>query len=90
MGTIFVRNLLMVTNKEYLKKGPPFYICKIEVLRTIPNLWSKSSLPTIGPRSAETKLKNLITDFAKANTKQDGIPKLESVNSILAHASVFI
>ena len=86
----YVQNLLMVTKKEYLKMRPPFYICKTEVLRTIPNLWRKSSLSTIGQRSVETKLKNLITDYAKANTKQDGIPKLELVNSIFAHASVFI
>ena len=31
-----------------------------------------------------------MTDCAKANSKQDGIPKLELVNSIFAHASVFI
>ena len=83
----YVQNLLMVTKKEYLKKRPPFYNCKTEVLRTIPNLWRKSSLSTIGQRSIETKLK---TDYAKANTKQDGIPKLELVNSIFAHASVVI
>ena len=47
-------------------------------------------MPTIHQRSVETKLKNLITDYAKANTKQDGIPTLELVNSIFAHASVFI
>ena len=86
----YVQILLMVTKKEYLKKRPPFYICKIKVSRTIQNLWSKSSLQTIGQRSVETKLKNLITDYAKANTKQDGIPKLELVNSTFAHASVFI
>ena len=86
----YVQNLPMVTKKEYLKKRPPFYICKTEVLRTIPNLWRKSSLSRIGQRSVETKLKNLITDYAKANTKQNGIPKLELVNSIFAHASVFI
>ena len=86
----YVQNFLMVTKKEYLKKSPPLYICKTEVLRTIPNLWSKSSLPTIGQRSVETNLRNLITDYAKANTKQDGIPKLELGNSIFAHASVFI
>ena len=80
----------MVTKKEYLKKRLPFYLCKIEVLRTIQNSWSKSSLPTIDQRSVETKLKNLITDYAKTNTKQDGMPKLELVNSIFAHASVFI
>ena len=86
----YVLNFLMVTKKEYLKKRPPFYICKIEVSRTIHNLWSKNSLPIIGQRFVETKLKNLITDYAKANTKQDGIRKLELVNSIFAHASVFI
>ena len=86
----YVQNLLMVTKKEYLKKRQPFYICKIKVSRTIQNLWSKSSMPTIGQRSVETKLKNSITDYAKANTKQDGIPKLELVNSTFAHARVFI
>ena len=86
----YVQNLLMVTKKEYLKKRPPFYICKIKVSRTIQNLRSKSSLPTIGQRSVENKLKNLITDYAKANTKQDGIPKFELVNSTFAHASFFI
>ena len=86
----YVQNLLIVTKKEYLKKRPPFYFCYIKVSRTIQNLWSKSSLPTIGQRSVENKLKNLITDYAKANTKQDGIPKVELVNSTFAHASVFI
>ena len=87
----YVQNLLMVTKKEYLKKRPPFYICKIKVSRTIQNLWSSSSLPIKNyQRSVENKLKNLITDYAKANTKQDGIPKLELVNSTFAHASVFI
>ena len=47
-------------------------------------------MPTIDQRSVETKLKNLITDYAKANNKQDGIPKLELVDLIFAHASVFI
>ena len=49
-----------------------------------------SSLSTIDQRSVETKLKNLITNYAKADTKQGGIPKLELVNSIFAHANVFI
>ena len=85
-----VQNLLMVTKKEYLKKRPPFYICKIKVSRTIQNLWSKSSqLIKNYQRSVENKLKNLITDYAKANTTQDAIPKLELVNSTFAHASVF-
>ena len=57
-----VLNFLMVTKKECLKKRPPFYICKIEVSRTVQNLWSKSSLPIIGQRFVETKLKNLMTD----------------------------
>ena len=86
MGHYFyVQNLQMLP-----KERPPFYICEIEVTRTIQNLWSKSSLPIIGQRFAETKLKNLMTDYAKVNTKRDGIPKLELVNSIFAHASVFI
>ena len=58
----YVLNFLMVTKKECLKKRPPFYICKIEVSRTIQNLWSKSNLPIIGQRLVETKLKNLMTD----------------------------
>ena len=75
------------------KEEPPFHICLIEVLRTIQNLWSKSSLPSIGQKSDETKLMNLITDHAKANTiNKMEIPKLELVKlnySIFAHASVF-
>ena len=73
----YVRNSLMVTDKVYLKKRPPFNICKTDVLKAIQDLWSKSSLPTIGQKSIETKLKNLINDYAKAKTKQDGITKLE-------------
>ena len=72
----YVRNSLMVTKKKYLKR-PPFNICKLRVLKTIQNLRSKSSLPTIGHKSVETKLKNLITDYAKAQTKQDGVTKLK-------------
>ena len=68
---VYDQNLLMVTKKEYLKKRPPFYICKIKVSRTIQNLWSKRSLPTIGQRSVEAKLKNLITDYAKAITPNE-------------------
>ena len=32
----------------------------------------------------------MISDYAKASTKQDGIPKLELVDSTFVHASVFI
>ena len=65
----------MVSKKEYLRKKSPFNIfCMIKELNLI-----LSCLPTIGQKSVETKLKNLIIDYAKTKTKQDGIPKLELV-----------
>ena len=85
----YVQNLLMVTKKEYLKKRPPFYICKIKVSKLFRIYGARAALPTIGLRSVETKLKNLITDYAKANTKQDGIPELElAIRHLLMQVSL--
>ena len=56
----YVQNLLMVTKKKkYLKKRPPFYICKIRVSRTIQNLWSKSSLADNWSKVRRNKIEEL-------------------------------
>ena len=55
----FVRNSLMYSTEKYLHKRPKFNVCKDEVVDKIEAMWEKSSLPTIGRKSMETKLRNV-------------------------------
>ena len=64
------RNQIMCRRKEFLNKSPPFNICKENVLDVLEAVWAKSSLPTIGRKSMETKLKKLLKTYSDAKKKK--------------------
>ena len=66
----FVRNRLMCNDAKYLHRRPEFNVCKDEVNEGIKDIWIKGCLPVMGKKSMETKLKNLLKQFAAAKARR--------------------
>ena len=77
---IFVRNSLMCSTENYLRKRPEFNLCKDEVVDEIDVIWEKSSLPTIGRKSMETKLRNVLNKYAVMKARRTESDKLQFEN----------
>ena len=73
---IFVRNSLMCSTENYLHKRPEFNLCKDEVVDEIDVIWEKSSLPTIGRKSMEIKLRNVLNKYAVMKARRTESDKL--------------
>jgi len=80
----FVRNRLMCSSQKYLHRRPEFNVCKDEVLDKIEFIWRKGSLPIMGRKSMETKLKKLLEQFstAKARSRRKNNVDLQQFESL--------
>ena len=77
---IFVRNSLMCCTENYLHKRPEFNVCKDEVVDKIEAIWEKSSLPIIGSKPKETKLRNVLKKYAAMKARRTESDKLQFKN----------
>ena len=76
----FVRNSLMYSTEKYLHERPKFNVCKNEVVDKTEAVWEKSSLPTIGRKSMETKLRNVFEKYVVMRARRTGSGKLQFEN----------
>ena len=76
----FVRNSLMCSTEKYLHKRPEFNVCKDVVVDKIEAIWEKSSLPTIGRKSMETKLRNVLKKYAVMKARRTESNELQFEN----------
>ena len=72
----FVRNSLTCGTEKYLHKRPEFNVCKDQVVDKIEAIWEKNSLPTIGRKSMETKLRNVFEKYAVMKPRRTESDKL--------------
>ena len=77
---LFVRNSLMCSTEKHLHKRPKFNVCKDEVVDIIEAIWEKSSLPTIGRKSMETKLRNVFQKYSVMRARRTESDELQFEN----------
>ena len=76
----FVRSSLMCSTEKHLHKRQEFNVSKDEVVDKIEAIWEKSSLPTMGRKLMETKLRNVLKKYAVMKTRRTESDKLPFEN----------